>query len=261
MLREWRDGDFVISRTNAPLVPLAIMALVQGHAVLALGLGDITKFLRTAVRGAESVARGWRTVEEFRAAAAKWGLEEEARIVERERFKRERYSRGRSMRDLDELIADLPEVKTTQLAVQAVLAMTKSATSVQEIEAQIDAVNVRVQPDSGPPKGIMDGKLVFTTVHKIKGAETNRVWILDDTFTFRGEVNDGVPVLHVPGDRHLTSGAAQEEVNLWYVAITRPKNIRPDARRGTPGVPGELFFVGDLKTVLGGGYVEDEKPA
>ena len=101
------------------------------------------------------------------------------------------------------------------------------------------------------PASVLQGKLVFTTVHKIKGAESPRTWVLDETFGFRGEV-DPQGTARVKNGDTMTSNARQEEVNLWYVAVTRVKN-----QRG--GAAGELYFVRNLEQLLGGGYVEEEE--
>jgi hypothetical protein len=250
MVRRWQNGDFVISRTNAPLIPLAIMAIQQGMDVVALGLGDIKRVLKGVVRGANQLAPGWRTPEAFREAVERYGAQELARLVEEERRKRERYRRGRSDEDLSAVIDDLPAVKTLRLAVEAVQTLVRNARTPEEIEAKIDRVSYGGGRDADVPASVLQGKLVFTTVHKIKGAESPRTWVLDETFGFRGEVDpQGTP--RVKNGDTMTSNARQEEVNLWYVAVTRVKN-----QRG--GAAGELYFVRNLEQLLGGGYVEEE---
>nr|MBK7069781.1 hypothetical protein [Deltaproteobacteria bacterium] len=173
-----------------------------------------------------------------------------ARLAEEERRKRERYHRGRRDEDLDAVIDDLPAVKTLRLAVEAVQTLVRNARTPEEIEAKIDRVSYGGGRDADVPASVLAGKLVFTTVHKIKGAESPRTWVLDETFGFRGEVDgSGRPVVK-NGDT-MSSNARQEEVNLWYVAVTRVKN-----QRG--GAAGELYFVRNLEQLLGGGYVEEE---
>jgi len=258
MLRSWRDGDFVISRTNAPLVPLAIMAVQQGHDVLALGLGDLRKVLRTVARGAEQRVPGWRDVEVFREAIREFGQSERERIFRQEFDKRARYHRGKKAQDLEEEVADLPAVKLVDLATQALQTLIGRARTPGDVDKKIDALNYGGARDGGVPENAMRGKLVFTTVHKIKGAEANRTWVLDETFGFRGEIGaDGRPkVKHGEG---MTDAARQEEVNLWYVAITRAKNLRADAATGTPAQPGAVYFVENLKGTLGEGFADDEE--
>jgi superfamily I DNA/RNA helicase len=74
------------------------------------------------------------------------------------------------------------------------------------------------------------GSVIFSTVHKAKGLETNRVFILESTF--------GIPIPCECGHRHrggkgcmrcecstYTMNRKQqlEEQNIKYVAITRAK--------------------------------------
>jgi hypothetical protein len=249
MIRDWRDGDFVISRKNAPLEPLAIMAIQQGRNVIAVGLGDIQKVLRGVVKGAMDLnpTNG----EEFREAVEQYGARQLARIEEDERRKRARSFRSKKEDEIREFIDDLPVVRTLNLAVNAVGALSKRVKGSAEIDQIIASVNYNAGRDQSVPASLLKGKLAFTSVHKIKGAESPRVWVLNDTFNFQGNVDaSGKPI--IKHGEEMSDNARQEEINLWYVAVTRAKNTRG-------GAPGELYLVTGLKDVLGEAYVDDDE--
>lgn len=102
-------------------------------------------------------------------------------------------------------------------------------------------------------RALVSSRLVLTSVHRIKGGEANRVFILTETFTFAF----GGFQKKLRTDREAD---AREEENLWYVAVTRPKN-EPDqavlAATGSfaaalqAGRPGELYYVSGMEGLLG----------
>ena len=249
MIREWRDGDFVISRKNAPLEPLAIMGIEKGKSVVAVGLADIQKVLRDVVNGAMKFnpTNG----DEFRDAIEKYRARQRANIEEIERRKRARAFSRMKDHEVEAFIEDLPVVRTLDLAANAVEAMSRRAKNSTEIDQIIASVNYSAGRDQSVPTSALKGKLVFTSVHKIKGAESPRVWVLNDTFAFQGSVDaSGKP--KIKHGEEMTDNARQEEINLWYVAVTRAKNTRG-------GPPGELYLVTGLKDVLGEAYVDDDE--
>lgn len=249
MIREWRDGDFVISRKNAPLEPLAIMAIQQGKSVVAVGLADIQKVLRDVVNGAMKFnpTNG----DEFRDAIEKYRARQRANIEEIERRKRARSFSRMKDHEVEAFIEDLPVVRTLDLAANAVESMSKRVNGSAEIDQIIASVNYSASRDQIVPASALKGKLAFTSVHKIKGAESPRVWVLNDTFAFQGKV-DATGKPNIKNGEEMTDNARQEEINLWYVAVTRAKNTRG-------GPPGELYLVTGLKDVLGEAYVDDDE--
>lgn len=58
---------------------------------------------------------------------------------------------------------------------------------------------------------LMKGKVVLSTIHKAKGLEADTVFFLDDFLMFPKWINEG-------------TWQEQQEKNLMYVAVTRPKN-------------------------------------
>jgi len=162
-----RAGDFVISRTNAPLVEVCLTLLKQGVRATIRGR-DIGKGILALIRKLRAKSpveligslTSWKKAELERAAAL--GEKGEART----QFVNDQF--------------DL------------IVALTEGSISLKEIEDRL--FNLFSDDNAA-------GKVICTTVHKIKGQETDRTWLLEGTFQIKGE----------------------EASNIRYVAITRAK--------------------------------------
>ncbi len=77
--------------------------------------------------------------------------------------------------------------------VECINALAEGASSVAEVRAKIDSLFSDKDDES---------RIVLTTVHKSKGLERNRAFVLACTFQVRRSI---------------------EEANLWYVAVTRAR--------------------------------------
>lgn len=168
---DWRPGDAVLSRINAPLVGLALTALRSGVPARIQGR-DIAAGLQQWVRGL-----GCAAVPSLLRAAEAWRDEELQRIEEDDE------ARAADVRDRVETLRALCDGLRDTSAV------------LQRLE--------RLFGDEGEA-------LVFSSVHRAKGLEWDRVYLLPETFR----------------PSHTREGA-----NLWYVALTRAKR--------------ELVFLGD----------------
>jgi DNA helicase-2/ATP-dependent DNA helicase PcrA len=166
-------GDLVLSRTNAPIVSLCFYLLSHGRRASILGR-DLGAGLSAWVRNshAPDVATLTRAITAWEDAEIK-RLEEEDRDTE-------------PTRD-----------KTACLRVLA-----RGAASVTEVLSRIDRLFARAsgQDEDGIPKDAV----VLSTVHRAKGLEADRVWLLRDTFRVDEDAS-----------------GTQEERNLLYVGITR----------------------------------------
>lgn len=170
MSRRWGAGDFVISRVNAPLVKHCLAALKDGVRARIQGR-DIGKDLARVLDKSRA-----RTTAEFLAWLTHWAEERRAKLVSDER-------------------EDLIEQLNDQCAVLRTLA--EATQSVEDIRAQLAALFV----DEG------EGQVVFTSAHRAKGLESDRVWLLRETFLRKRK--DQPPSI--------------EEENLFYVAVTRAR--------------------------------------
>lgn len=169
--RDWREGDFVLSRTNAPLVPLCLRALRDGRRARVQGR-DIGAGLTALVRKS-----GARTMAQLLAWVGEW---EHAEVAKLEASKRS---------DAD------AQVDAVRDRADTLRALCEDIETIAALEARI----AFLFDDAAP-----GARLMFSTVHRAKGLEADRVWLLAPTF--RPEHSD-------------------EEANLWYVAVTRSMRV------------------------------------
>ena len=172
-----RPGDFVLSRTNAALLKVALLLARAGVPVCVRGR-DLAKQLLSRVSGAQK--RGGTTVGEVvRIACDALAREQET-------------ATNLGADDTASRLADLAE---------CLIALSAECSSVGELLAVID----RVFADAAGA-----GQVVCSTVHQAKGLETERVWILRDTFAAWNGRRRG--------------GPTGEDRRVAYVAVTRAKN-------------------------------------
>lgn len=187
LLDEATPGCFILSRTNAPLVSTCIRLLKRGKRAKVEGK-DIGRSLLSIVKKLNAT-----TIESFLAKLAAWAESE---------MNRARLA-AKDPEPVVERIADQFEM-LSELAED--LATTK------ELEARI--LDLFDDAAENAPAFI-----VCSSVHKAKGLERDRVFLLKDTF--------------YPGNRD-----SLEERNIEYVAITRARKelvwVTKDAASGPP---------------------------
>lgn len=171
ILESAKIGDAILSRANAPLMPLCLQLLRRGVSARIEGR-DIGKTLAAIVRkiNADSVPR-------FIEKVAKWADRQKARCRGSKHF----------------------ESKAAVIDDQAacLTAVAEGVSSVSEIEPRL----LSLFQDSD---GFQKPAVVLSSVHKAKGLEWNRVFLL--TKTFKQSAKEG------------------EEANIYYVAVTRAKS-------------------------------------
>ena len=169
-------GDFVLSRVNAPLVSVAMSLLRAGK--------------RTRIAGRDIGAGLISLVKKFKATSVpnlidkitKWEAREIERLSKRYNGKTDHptfISRSDAIHDQAEMLTSL----------------TDNAPNVREVETRIQALFT----DDGLGAA---GMITCSSVHKSKGLEAERVFVLTDTLR---STND-------------------EERNICYVAVTRAKS-------------------------------------
>lgn len=151
MAARWRKGDFVVSRTNAPLVELCVEALLAGHRAKILGR-DLGDGLLALVRrsGCEDIASlcDW---------VRAWGEAEHARLAE--------SGDGEHARNAVDKANSLLRLAERQPSVKALVDVIGDVfSSDEEVEAKADR------------------RITFLTAHRAKGLEADRVFLLDGTF-------------------------------------------------------------------------------
>lgn len=164
-------SDFVLSRTNAPLVNVAMALLRTGKRAQIAGR-DIGAGLKSLIR---KLAKG-------PAATSVPALIVRIRAWE--------------TKEADRLIKANKEAKADNIHDQAetLLSLAESAKSVNDLTAKIDALFT----DDGLGQA---GMVTCSSVHRAKGLEANRVFVLADTL----------------------KAHTDEELNIQYVAFTRAK--------------------------------------
>lgn len=166
-------GDFVLSRLNAPLVSVAIGLLRSGKRARVAGR-DIGKGLLALVRKLAKGAAA-NSVPEFLERVEGWRSREVTRLEAAKKT-----SRIEAINDQAEMLIE----------------MASNANSVRDVEARIDALFT----DDGLGQA---GVITCSSVHRAKGLEAERVFVLKGTL--------------------YRMGVTTEEENIEYVAITRAK--------------------------------------
>lgn len=161
---EVTPGDFIISRKNAPLIRMCLRLLGAQKPATIAGR-DIGSGLLSLVNAARVD-----DVMGLLLFVDTWRKQETDRLT----------ARGRDTQPIED-------------RADCITALCEGAATVEEVRARITALF----SDTDDTR-----RIVCTTVHKAKGLERERCWILADTFTLNG---------------------GTEEDNLWYVAVTRAK--------------------------------------
>ncbi len=160
-----QEGDFVISRTNAPLVKICLAALREGKRAMIMGR-DIGKGLAAMVTKSKAT-----TILEL----AAWLRAHEDREVAR---------LEKAEKSTDAIIDQCSTLH----------ALSEGMTTVVELNARLSVLFGEAE------KKDLANRIVCSTTHRAKGSETDRTWVLIDTYR---------------------PGRSQEEDNLVYVAVTR----------------------------------------
>jgi superfamily I DNA/RNA helicase len=170
-------SDFILSRVNAPLVSIAMTLLRSGKRARVAGR-DIGAGLKALVRKFRA-----RSVPELLAKIASWEKKETGRLEAM--LSKASNGRAKTIQAKIEGIKDQADM---------LVSLTDGSASVADVETRIDALFT--------DDGLGDaGLITCSSVHKAKGLEANRVFILSDTLRNHN----------------------QEERNIQYVAITRAK--------------------------------------
>lgn len=171
-------GDFVLSRVNAPLVSIAMQLLRSGKRARVAGR-DIGRGLTTLIRKFRA-----NSVPGLLSQIEAWGAKESRRLEAQ--LKTATNGRKAAITAKLEAVHDQADM---------LVSLTEGAKNVAEVVTRIEALFT----DDGLGAA---GIVTCSSVHRSKGLEANRVFVLRDTLR---QNND-------------------EEKNITYVAITRAKN-------------------------------------
>jgi hypothetical protein len=176
-----KPHDFILSRTNAPLARVA-MALIRAQKRVRIQGRDIGAGLISLVKKL-STGKAAASIPAFLERLALWQAREILRAEKADR---------------PELVDGIRDKADT------IIVVAEGATGPRELEDRIQ----RLFSDDGAPQSI-----VCSSVHKAKGLEAQRVFILRPTL---------YPKL--PKGKTRTPAQAQEEANIEYVAVTRAQS-------------------------------------
>lgn len=169
-----RPGDFVLSRKNAPLAKVCLRLLVNGIRAKIAGR-DIAAQILKIVRDLKAT-----DMDQFMDRLDVWATKATKRITK---------ANGANMEAKLDAIADQKALLTT---------LAEGMDTLEELKARIEDLFTETE------KGDKD-YVVCSSVHKAKGLEADKVFVLTET-------------LYPGGRRDL------EEQNIHYVAITRAKD-------------------------------------
>lgn len=201
MLKEVAYGDFVLSRKNAPIASLA-MALLREKRRVAVAGRDIGAGLIKLVDQL-CVGKAVNSIPEFLAKLQAWQEKEINRLT-----------RSRKEEKIDAVVDKA----------ETLFVLTEGVVGVSELKARLEGLFT----DIGDPAT----RVTLSSVHKAKGLEANRVYVLMETLYPR-----------LPKGVNLSEKARiarqREESNIEYVALTRAKNelVYVGQRPGGPLLP------------------------
>lgn len=177
MVEAAEPGNFILSRANAPLAKVA-MACIRANKRVRIQGKDIGAGLKALVKKLAS-GRAQNSIPELLAKLARWQERECERL-----YKADKPERCEAIIDKAETVRCLCE----------------GVAGVRELEVRLD----NLFADSGAVA------IVCSSVHKAKGLEAKKVFILRDTLNPKP-----------PKGVAITPKRAKEEANICYVAITR----------------------------------------
>lgn len=167
ILKLVQPGDFVLSRTNAPLIKHC-MALLKAGIPANIQGRDVGSNLQYFIKKSKA-----KTIIQFTEYVNAWREQEVKR-----------------------LLAEKKDPIATVDKAECLLNLCEGTLTIKDLKETIDKLFNDVNDDS---------KVIFSTTHKAKGLERDRVFVLTNTYRYG-------------------PGVEGEEANLWYVAVTRSKS-------------------------------------
>lgn len=152
MKRNAQPGDFILSRTNAPLISLCMFFIREGRSASIQGR-DIGASLAAFVKKSKA-----NTVQELRNYVEAWRNVECARLAAKHR-----------------------DTQSVEDRAECLLALSEDAGTVADVLSEIESLFA--DKDSSQ-------RIVLSSTHKAKGLERERVWLLNSTYRMRPEAEE-----------------------------------------------------------------------
>ncbi len=169
-----QPGDFVLSRKNAPLMTICLGFLRRGVKARIEGR-DVAAGLRTIVKSVKA-----KSIPDFIFKVGTWAKKGITRAQK-----------------LTHEGARTSKIATIEDQRDMLIALVEGCASVDEAMARIDTLFGETEP------GTVSNAVVCSSVHRAKGLEADRVFIIEST---------------------VSKLRSREESNIYYVAVTRAKN-------------------------------------
>jgi hypothetical protein len=166
LLKKVKPGDFVLSRTNAPLIKYC-MALLKAGVPANIQGRDVGTNLQYFIKKSKA-----KTIKKFIEYVNEWKELETVR-----------------------LLSEKKDTSGTIDKAECLLNLCEGTITIKDLKETIDKLFNDIDDNK---------KVIFSTTHKAKGLERDRVFILVNTYRYG-------------------PGVEGEEANLWYVGITRAK--------------------------------------
>lgn len=192
------DGDLVLSRTNAPLAKLYMTLLKRGVKCNITG-GSMVDGLIALVEDTKS--------EELNPDVFEPGVFYELYSV---LFSKARMLAAENRASLDDAMLTQQSLSIYD-AIQTLKILSEGLERKEELVERLNAINVYSGPETFSPDDRKNAGITLSTIHKAKGMECDRVFILCDPSLPMG---DGMP-----------EWEREQEKNLEYVAYTRAKHL------------------------------------
>lgn len=189
VLNEIKPGDVILSRVNAALVPFWVKLTRKGIPTRILG-----RNLLNTVRKLLQATKEKQFVDAYTVAAT-------SLLEAIEQGRSEGLEMRQEEQDLETLDAINAAFKDDNHTVKSLLDILEAASPSVKSGSDFDGVEL-------------------STVHQAKGLEWDRAYVL--RYTFRHEQHDDEAL---EDDEEFMNTASREEINLWYVAITRAINV------------------------------------
>ena len=188
-LKDVKDGDMVLCRTNAPLVDLYNRYLKLGKKSYIVGK-DIGSNMKTIIESMNMTEVNWGNIEKDGLFIRLYDdlFETRNKIMAESNVSKEDAINSRQFQDKLDMI-------------NAIGAMANGINSVDELLGKIDVVF---------PKKVQKEGIKLSTIHKSKGLECENVYIACKSL--------------MPSKNATTKWEKRQERNLMYVAYTRAKN-------------------------------------
>lgn len=204
MVKEAQPGDFILSRANAPLASVALALVRQGVKVRIAGRDfgfGLTNLARDLAKGAAA-----NSLPQFLAKLKGWEQKEADRAMQADSESR------------------LAQVMDQALTLRA---LAEGAAGVPEVMSRIE----RLFGDEPVVPGMVEPAVVCSSVHRAKGLERERVWVLRETLMMPPRCQNchhrhpDYPCAKCGcEDYEMDMKELREEQNIFYVAVTRAKN-------------------------------------